>query len=93
MKHVWNYVSAVTEDKTKLLQQLKWGFQKTTNWNKYISKPELLRRTGNLYHLVEPTFQGMNKFFVISFENHAQRTSNKRYYLPDAEIKDYNKTT
>ena len=93
MKHVWNYVSAVTEDKTKLLQQLKWGFQKTTNWNKYLSKPELLRRIENLSHLVEPTFREMNRLFVISSENYAQRTSNKRYYLPNVEIKDYNKTT
>ena len=26
----------------------------------------------------------------MAFENDAQRTSNKRYYLPNVEIKDYN---
>ena len=41
-------------------------------------------------HLVEPSFQGVNRLFVLAFENDAQRTSNKRYYLPNVEIKDYN---
>ena len=28
--------------------------------------------------------------FVLAFENDAQRVSNKRYYIPNVEIKDYN---
>ena len=32
----------------------------------------------------------MNRLFVLAFENDAQRTNNKRYYIPNAEIKDYN---
>ena len=32
----------------------------------------------------------MNRLFVLAFENDAQRTSNKRYYIPNVEIKDYN---
>ena len=36
-------------------------------------------------------FQGVfNRIFVLAFENDAQRTSNKRYCLPNLEIKDYN---
>ena len=31
-----------TKDNSKLLQQLKSGFKKVINWNKYLSKPELL---------------------------------------------------
>ena len=60
------------------------------NWNKYIWKPELLAWNPNLNHLVEPSFQGVNRLFVLAFENDAQRTSNKRYHLPNVEIKDYN---
>ena len=41
-------------------------------------------------HLIEPSFQGINRLFVLAFENDAQRTSNKRYYIPNVEIKDYN---
>ena len=44
----------------------------------------------NLNHLIEPSFQGLNRFFVLAFENDGQRTSSKRYYIPNVEIKDYN---
>ena len=37
-----------------------------------------------------PSFQAVNRLFVLAFENDAQRISNKRYYIPNAEIKDYN---
>ena len=74
----------------KQLQQLKSGFKRTVNWNKYLSKPELLAQNPNLNHLVEPNFQEVNRLFVLAFEDDAKRKSNKRYYLPNIEIKDYN---
>ena len=40
--------------------------------------------------MVEPSFQGVNKLFVLAFENDTQRTSAKGYYLPTVEMKDYN---
>ena len=76
-------VTLLTQDHAKLLQQLKSGFKRIINWNKYLSKPELLAQNPNLNHLVEPSFQGVNRLFVLVFEDDAQRTSNKRYYLPD----------
>ena len=79
-----------THDNAKLLQQLKSGFTRIINWNKYLSKPELLAQNPNLNHLVKPSFQGVNRRFVLAFENDAERTSNKRYHLPNVEIKDYN---
>ena len=79
-----------TQENTKLLQQLKSGFKRVINWNKYLSKPELLRRNLKLSHLVEQSFQGVNRLFVLAFEDDVQRTSAKRYYLPTVEIKDYN---
>ena len=83
-------VTLLTQENTKLLQQLKSGFKRVINWNKYSSKPELLRQNPNLNHLVEPSFQGVNRFFVLAFENDTQRTSHSGYYLPNVEIKDYN---
>ena len=83
-------VTLSTQDNAKLLPQLKSGFKRTINWNKYLSKPELLEQNPNLNHLVEPSFLGVNRVFVLAFEDDAQRTSNKRCYLPNAEIKDYN---
>ena len=83
-------VTLSTQDNAKLLPQLKSGFKRTISWNKYLSKPELLAQNPNLNYLVKPSFQGVNRLFVLAFENDAQRTSNKRYYLPNVEIKDYN---
>ena len=60
------------------------------NWNKYLSKPELLEQNPNHNHLVEPSFQGVNRLFVLAFADDAQRTAHDSYYLPIVEIKDYN---
>ena len=48
-------VTLLTKDNSKLLQQLKSGFKRTANWNKYLSKPELLAQNPNLNRLVEPS--------------------------------------
>ena len=56
-------VTLSTQDNTKLLQQVKSGFKRTINWNKYLSKPELLAQNPNLNHLVEASFQGINRLF------------------------------
>ena len=50
-------VTLSTQENAKLFQQLKSGFQRVINWNKYLSKPESLARNPNLNHLVEPSFQ------------------------------------
>ena len=87
------YVPVVTlsaQENTKFLQQLKSGFKTVINWNKYLSKPELLAQNPNLNHLVEPSFQGVNRLFVLAFENDDDRISDDEYYLPTVEIKDYN---
>ena len=87
------YVTVVTlstQDNAKLLQQLKSGFKRVINWNKYLSKPELLRRNPNLNHLVEPRFQEINKLFILAFENDTQRTSAKGCNIPTVQLKDYN---
>ena len=83
-------VTLSTQDNAKLLQQLKSGFKRVINWNKYLPKPKLLAQNPNLNHLVEPSFHGVNRLFVLVFENDTQRTSTKGYYLPNVEIKDYN---
>ena len=83
-------VTLSTQENTKFLQQLKSGFKRVINWNKYLSKPELLAQNPNLNHLVEPSFQGVNRLFVLAFEDDNHRTSDERYYLPTVEIKDYN---
>ena len=83
-------VTLSTQENTKFFQQLKSGFKRVINCNKYLSKPELLAQNPNLNHLVEPSFQGVNRLFVLAFENDDDRTSDDQYYLPTVEIKDYN---
>ena len=83
-------VTLSTQENTKFLQQLKSGFKRVNNWNKYLSKPELLAQIPILNHLVESSFQGVNRLFVLAFENVDDRTSDDQYYLPTVEIKDYN---
>ena len=41
-------VTLSTKESTKFLQQLKSGLKRVVNWNKYLSKPELLARNQNL---------------------------------------------
>ena len=83
-------VTLSTQDNANLLPQLKSGFKRTISWNKYLAKLELLAQNSNLNHLIEPSFQGANRLFVLAFENDDQRTSSKRYCIRNVEIKDYN---
>ena len=83
-------VTLSTKENAKLPQQLKSGFKRVTNWNKYLSKPELLRQNPNLNYLIEPSFQGVNRLFILAFENDTQKTSHSGYYLPNVEIENYN---
>ena len=83
-------VTLATQDNSKLLLQVKNGFKRIITWNKYLAKPELLAQNINLNPLIEPSFQGIDRLFVLAFEDDAQRTSNKRYCIPNVEIKDYN---
>ena len=83
-------VTLLTQCNAKLRLQLKSGFKRVINWNKYLSKRESLRQNIDLNHLVEPSFQETNRLFVLAFESDTQRISHSRYYLPNAELKDYN---
>ena len=83
-------VTLSTQDNAKLLQQLKSGFKRTINWNKYESSIKTFAQNRYLNYLINPSFQGVNRLFVLSFENENDRTSHSTCYLPKVEIKDYN---
>ena len=83
-------VTLSTKDNEKLLQQLKFGFKKTISWNKYESSIKTFAQNRYLDYLINPSFQGVNRLFVLPFENENGRTSHSTYYLPKVEIKDYN---
>ena len=54
-------VTLSTKDNSKLLQNLKSGFKRIISWDKYVSKSELLGQNTQLNHLVEPSFEGVNR--------------------------------
>ena len=56
-------VTLSTQDNAKFLPQLKSSFKRTISCNKYLAKPELLAQNANLNHLIEPSFQGVNRLF------------------------------
>ena len=83
------YVSVVTLstlDDNKLLEQLKLGFKRTIKWNKYSSEMTSQNKTNNLNYLINPTFNVVNRLFVLSFKNEVKRTSYSGYYTPIVEI-------
>ena len=83
-------VTLSTQDNAKLLKQLKTGFKRTINWNKYESSVKKFAQNRYLNYLIKPIFQGVNRLFILSFENEDQRKSHSPYYLPNVENKDYN---
>ena len=65
------YVPVVTlsiQNNAKLLQQLKSGFKRTINWNKHRSKKSTEVQNWYLDKLISPSFQRVNRLFVLSFE-------------------------
>ena len=70
------------QDNAKLLEQLKLAFEIIIIWNNY--EPKVTTKIPNQYldFLIEPSFQGVNRFFVLSFENKVDRTLNRKYYIP-----------
>ena len=47
-------------------------------------------KTNNFNYLIDPTFDKVNRIFVLSFENEDDRTSFSKYYTQNVEIKDFN---
>ena len=69
---------------------LKSNFKRKISWNKYESSVKTFAQNRYLNYLINPSFQGVNRLFVLSFENEDDRISHSTFYLPNVEIKDYN---
>ena len=44
-------------------------------------------KTNYLNYLIDPTFNKVNRLFVLLFENEEDRTSFSKYYVPNVQIK------
>ena len=60
------------------------------NWSKYQSKLTEQMQNRYLDYLIDPSFQGVNRLFVLSFKNKNDRIVRTGYFLPKVEIKHYN---
>ena len=59
------------------------------NWNKYWSKVTIQSPNALLDYLTDPSFQEVNRLFVLWFENTTDRTAHTKHHLPTVEIKYY----
>ena len=78
------------DDKTKLLTNLKSGFQREIIWNKCRSQMTTEAVNNNLNILIDPTFTNVNRLLVIAYQNADNRQSFSQFYLPNVFVKDYN---
>ena len=69
---------------------LKTGIDIDFEWKRY--KTQIINQpaTNNLNFLIDPTFNNVNRLFVLAFPNAEVRSSFSKYYMPNVEIKDYN---
>ena len=73
------------------MQHLKSVFKRTINWNKY--KPETTtKNAANQYFdfLIEPSFQVVNRFFILTFNAKDNKIGHSRYSLPTEKVEYYN---
>ena len=72
------YIPVVTlskDDEIKLLTNLKSGFTKEIEWNKYRSQMTTEAINNNLNILIDPTFTNVNRLFVLAYQNADDRHS------------------
>ena len=61
-------VTFSTQNNVKLLKQLESGFKRTINWNKYQSKTTNQVQNRYLDFLIDASFPGVNRLYVLSFK-------------------------
>ena len=87
------YIPVVTlskDDEIKLLTNLRSGFTREIEWNKYISQMTTEAINKNLNILIDPTFTNVNRLFVLAYQTTDDRQSFSQFYLPKVMVKDFN---
>ena len=93
INHCKLYMSVVTlskDDEIKLLTNLKSGFTREIEWNKYRSQITTEAINNNLNILIDPTFTNVNRLFVLTYQTADDRQSFSQFYLPKVMVKDFN---
>ena len=87
------YIPVVTlskDDEIKLLTNLKSGFTREIEWNKYRSQMSTEEENNNLNILIDPSFTNVNRLFVLAYQIADDRQSFSQFYLPRVMVKDFN---
>ena len=87
------YIPVVTlskDDEIKLLTNLKSGFMREIEWNKYRSQMSTEAGNNNLNILIDPTFTNVNRLFVLAYQTADDRHSYFQFYLSKVMGKNFN---
>ena len=80
----------VYSSKRKTTRTIKITILRTINLNKYQSNAEQISQNPHLNHLIDPSFQGVKRILVLSFDNATYRTVHTEYHLRKVQINGYN---
>ena len=70
------------------IKSTKYNFQSTINWNRNQSKVTTQAYNQYLPYLNDPSFQWVNRLFVLWYKYIENQTSHKWYFVPTLEKKD-----
>ena len=87
-------VTLATKDSVNLTKQLSEGFKRSVYWNNYQTKPaKVIGKGKNLYELLNASFQGVRRLFVLAYvvaagaaNNEAVIKDNRKYFLPRENV-------
>ena len=68
-----------------------YGFKRKINWNKCLAETADQVKNRFLDFLIDPSFQGLNRLFVLSFKDDDSQENHEQYHLSTMEIKDLKK--
>ena len=77
-------------DEIKLLTNLKSGFTREIEWNKYRSQMTTEAINNNLNILIDPTFTNVNRLFVLAYQTADDRQSFSQFCSTKIMVKDFN---
>ena len=92
------YVPVVTlskEDNKDFIEQQNKGFQRSIYWNEYKTKEINENADANVFKYInlDPSFQGVNRLFVIAYnrvvDGQPNRDDQRKYYLPRIGLNKY----
>ena len=89
------YVPVVTlskEDNKDFIEQQNKGFQRSIYWNEYETKEINEDADPNVFKYInlDPSFQGVNRLFVMAYNRANDQPEQTKYYLPRISLNKYN---